>query len=98
MYMVTTEARISSSVLVSDDSNASAAPRKPVCRLSGICISLSTSRIACTASPSATPSARLNDTVAAGNWAIWLIASRVSRSSTLARVDRRTCVPSLAGT
>ncbi|MCY1346345.1 hypothetical protein D9M69_324280 [compost metagenome] len=98
MYMVTTEARISSRVFDSDDSKASAAPRKPLCRLSGICSAASSARIASTASPSATPSARLKDTVAAGNCAMWLIASRVSRSSTLASADSRTWVPSLAGT
>ncbi len=65
--MVTTAARISSRVLVSDDWKASAAPWKLVSIESGSFISASALRMASTALPSAAPGARLNDTVAAGN-------------------------------
>ncbi|CRO42656.1 hypothetical protein PAERUG_E10_London_26_VIM_2_06_13_02641 [Pseudomonas aeruginosa] len=49
--MVTTEARISSSVFDSEASKASAAPRKLPCMLSGSSRLASTPRIASTASP-----------------------------------------------
>src|SRR5579864_6236172 len=50
MYMVTMAARISSSVLFSEDWNASAAPWKLVCTLKGRPIPFSAARIAFTAS------------------------------------------------
>ena len=53
---------------------ASAAPWKVVIMLAGSPISRSALRIALTASPSEAPGARLNDTVAAGNWPRWLTA------------------------
>ena len=88
--MVTIAARISSKVLLSEASKARAAPRKRDCMLGGNCSSSCTARIALTASLSEVSGARLNDKVAAGNWSLWLIASKVERCSTLARVDRRT--------
>ena len=67
MYMVTTAARISSSVLDSEARNASAAPWKRVWMPAGRPISCSTASITCTALPSDTPLARLNESVTAGN-------------------------------
>ena len=49
------------------------------------------SRIASTASPSEAPGARLNETVADGNWPRWLIASGAVCSSTWAIADSGTC-------
>ena len=67
MYIVTTAARISSSVLSSEARNASAAPWKRVWMLAGMPISRCAVSIAVTASPSDAPWPRLNDSVTAGN-------------------------------
>ncbi|MNO42995.1 hypothetical protein D3C76_332000 [compost metagenome] len=93
--MVTTAARISSSVLDSEAWNASAAPWKRVCTPAGIPMSCCTCSITLTASPSATPGARLNDIITAGNWPIWAMASCAERCSICARLDRRTWPPSV---
>ena len=91
MYIVTTAARISSSVLLSDARNASAAPWKLVSTLGGRSRLASSALIASTAWPSEAPGARLNDTVADGNCATWLIARAAGRSSTCATDDSGTC-------
>src|SRR5499427_4896359 len=91
MYMVTIAARISHRVLSSEAWNASAAPWKLVCTLSGTPISRSAARIAFTASPSDAPGARLKEIVAAGNWPRWLIARGPDFSTTRAMLERRTC-------
>ncbi|MCY1291818.1 hypothetical protein D9M70_410200 [compost metagenome] len=96
--MVTTAARISSRVLDSEAWKAAAAPWKRVWMPSGMPISCCTRSITATASPRATPGARLNDNVTAGNWPIWLIASCAWRSSTLARAESGTCVSALVAT
>src|SRR2546423_14968092 len=54
-------------------------------------ISRSALRIASTASPSAAPGARLNDTVVAGNWPRWLIANGAVCSMICATADSGTC-------
>src|SRR3954468_22855754 len=90
MYMVTIAARISSSVLPSEDWNASAAPWKRVRRLAGSPSYASAERIDLTASPSEAPRARLNEIVVDGNCPRWLITSEVGRSDTRAIADRRT--------
>src|SRR4249920_2011170 len=92
MYIVTTAARISSSVLLSDARKASAAPWKLVSTLGGRSSLASSALIASTAAPSEAPGARLNDTVADGNCATWLIASATGRSTIRATADNGTCV------
>ncbi|KAG1433957.1 hypothetical protein G6F55_014626 [Rhizopus delemar] len=73
MYMVTTAARISHSVLVSEFWNASAAPWNRVSTPAGKPISASAAMMASTALDSDAPGARLNEMVTAGNWPWWLI-------------------------
>ncbi|MCY1544711.1 hypothetical protein D9M68_806110 [compost metagenome] len=65
--MVTIAARISSRVLDREARKASAAPWNRVCTPPGRPMSCCTRSITATASPRATPAARLNDRVAAGN-------------------------------
>ncbi|MCY1305355.1 hypothetical protein D9M70_551530 [compost metagenome] len=96
--MVTTAARISSRVLASEARNASAAPWKRLCTPSGMPISCWVRSITATASPSDTPSARLNDRLTAGNWPMWLITSSALRSSTWARLDSGTWPPAPVAT
>ncbi len=91
--MVTTAARISSKVLDSDAWKASAAPWNWVCTPTGMPISCFTWSMISTPLPRAMPGARLNDIITAGNWPIWVIASCAWRSSTRARLDRRTWPP-----
>ena len=67
MYMVTTAARISHSVLVSEFWKASAAPWKRVSTPAGMPISASAALMSSTAPDSEAPGARLNDTVTMGN-------------------------------
>ena len=69
MYMVTIAARMSKGSLASDASKASAAPWKRVMKLLRRPMLFSASRMAVTASPSDAAGARLNEMVAAGNWA-----------------------------
>src|SRR6185503_10838144 len=91
MYIVTTAATISHSMLASDAENAAAAPWKLVSTLGGSASADSSSRIACTALPSDMPGARLNDTVADGNCATWLSTSGALCSSTRATDASGTC-------
>ncbi|MOA02154.1 hypothetical protein D3C78_1215930 [compost metagenome] len=98
MYMVTMAARISHRVLDSEARNASAAPWKRLWMPSGRPIAAWTCSMRATASPSATPGARLNDTVTAGNWPMRLTCSAVARSSTRTRLASGTCTPSVPAT
>src|ERR1043165_1513198 len=91
MYMVTTAARIRNSVLDSELLKASAAPWKLVSTLMGRSSFACSALIACTASPSATAGGRLNEIVAAGNCATWLIASAAGRSTICATELSGTC-------
>jgi len=67
MYTVTIAAMIRNSSLARVAWKASAVPWKAVMTLAGMPISASALRMALTASPSAAPAARLNDTVVEGN-------------------------------
>src|SRR5207245_10037551 len=86
-------ARVRSGAFARDARNARAAPWNPVWMLTGSPISRCTRSMAVTAAPSETPGARLNDTVTAGNWPWWLIASAVARSSIAAMVESGTWPP-----
>src|SRR6266851_1270417 len=68
-------AAIRSGVELSDDWKACAVPWKEPSSVIGVLSSACICWIFCTASPSATPGARLNDTVTAGNWPWWLTVS-----------------------
>ena len=68
---------------------------KVVFTASGMFICASALRTAATAVPSATPLARLNETVEAGNWPTWVTSSGAVRSSTVAMADSGTFVPEL---
>ena len=54
--------------------------------------------MACTAAPSDTPGAVLNDSVAAGSWPTWFTARAVLRSSMRATDASGTGAPRLEGT
>src|SRR5690349_14191945 len=91
MYIVTTAARISSSVLVSEPRKACAAPWKLERTLCGIWMSRSAVSIAFTASPSDFPGARLKEIVVDGNWPRWLMARAPGRSVTFATAESGIC-------
>ena len=97
MYIVTIAARISNSVLPSE-----ALKRQRRALVTGADAQrqadfLLGASMAFTASPSEAPGARLNDTVATGNWPRWLIDSGVGRSDNSAIADSGTCLPLLEG-
>src|SRR5512143_4059759 len=96
MYIVTIAARISQISVASEARNALAAPWKRICTDAGTPSSRSVPSIARTASPSETPRARLNDTVAAGNWPRWLMTSGALRSTTRAIEESGTCAAAVA--
>ncbi len=73
MYTTSSAATIRSGRVFSDDWNACAVPWKVPEIESGMWMEAVTFWIALTASPSATPGARLNDSVTAGNCPWWLI-------------------------
>src|SRR3954469_9779671 len=92
MYIVTTAARISSSVFESDPRKARAAPWEVGRTPAGRWRSFSAASIAFTAWPSEAPGARLNERVVEGNWPRWLMASAPGRSVTVATAESGTCV------
>ena len=96
--MVTTAASISHKVLLSEASNAIAAPWNWVRMSDGIFNSASTWFTKSTASPNDTPSAKSNEMVLAGNCPRWFTAKWVRRSSTVAMLDSGTGVPEAVGT
>src|SRR5512146_3026398 len=98
MYMTSTAASSSSSSLLRLLRKASAAPWNVVWMLVGRHSWLSVASIALTAAPSDTPSARLNETVVAGNCAMWLMSSGRVSTVTLASADRGTWPPAAEGT
>ncbi len=80
--------------LLSDAWKAWAAPAKLPCTLCGRPRSCIAALIATTASPSATPGARLNDSVTDGNWPWWFTARLVGVGSKWVKALSGTCVPS----
>ena len=98
MYIVTIAARISHSSLSSDARNASAAPWKLICTLSGRSeLGLGRLDRLRRRRPATRRGARLNEIVAAGNWPMWLIDERRGfRSTICAIVDSRHLLRRLA--
>ena len=70
-----------------------AAPWNWVWTDGGICMSASVAMMASTASESEEPGVRLNETVAVGNWPMWLMTSVEGLSSMLATVSSGTSDP-----
>ena len=66
--------------------------------MAGSPIAARAASICSTASPSDAPAARLNDTVAAGNWPMWLTISGAARVSTRAMPESGVCRPSEVAT
>ncbi|MNE09711.1 hypothetical protein D3C80_1023980 [compost metagenome] len=94
MYTATSAARISHGWLDSELWKACAAPWKLPMIESGMPSSRWVRSRICTASPSATPEARLNDRLAAGNRPSWLIDNGpVLGGATLASTDSGTISP-----
>ena len=73
--------------LLSEAWKACAAPWKLVMMLSGMPMPASACWMASTAAPSDAPGARLNDTVVAGNWPIWVICSGAVSTRMLATTE-----------
>src|ERR1700722_1652888 len=90
MYIVIIAAVSRKISLLKEDSKAELAPRKFAIKLAGSLISFCTARISCTASPSDAPEARLNETVAAGNWPRCSIRKGVSLTETVVIADKGT--------
>ncbi|MNV22477.1 hypothetical protein D3C71_1134520 [compost metagenome] len=93
-YITTTAASTSHSVLDSEARNASAAPCRRSSTPVGRPIAARAPSMACTASPSDAPGARLNENVTAGNWPTWLINRCAGRCSMRAMPFNGTCLPS----
>ncbi len=74
-------AKISRGSVAKDSPNAAAAPWKSPCSPAGVSTVASAFLIAATACPSATPDARLKDSVTAGNWPAWAMDSAVRDGS-----------------
>ncbi|MNT09507.1 hypothetical protein D3C72_1442930 [compost metagenome] len=98
MYITTTAARISHSVLDNELLKAAAAPCRRSSMLCGNATCACAACTASTASPSDAPGARLNDSVAAGNWPTWLRSSAVGPCSTRATAPSGTVWPLLLRT
>jgi membrane-associated PAP2 superfamily phosphatase len=90
---VNSAARISHGSLLSDAPNAWAVPWKLAWTVAGRPICRSAAWIAVTACPSATPGARLNDSVVAGSCPWWLIDSGVGEIPKVAMLESGTSVP-----
>ena len=79
--------------MASEAWNASAVPWKLPRTDGGNPTSRSAAWMAETASLSEAPRARLNESVTAGNWPWWAMASGVLRETKRAKASRGTCAP-----
>src|ERR1700746_2119638 len=95
MYTGTREARLGGGWLASDAWKACAVPWKLARIEGGMFICRSAAWMLATASPRATPGARLNESVTAGKKPWWFTASGVVLSAKCVKADRGTCLPVL---